>query len=408
MELLILGSTAIVGIVWASLAAYLLVIERRRATARRLVARALTALGSEALLALPLNERVDAVRRDLDQCTREMLMHAAADGATPVDSFDVLAAYMVERWAGGLERDAAAHHTARDKWRRITAFRILFRLDHPATLWLLARGIEEQDTELADAGLGLLGQSSDSRAMDILIEALKRQKHPAALVASHIEQSPLLISSRLCALLHDPDPVMRFWGATLLARYPDKPIEAELAPLANDQDPRVRKAALQTLGAVGGEAAVGCARARLDDPVAFVRAHAARALGGLGAIEHADAIARLLGDVDWWTRLAARESLESLGTDVWPVLVRCLADSDRFVRNGAAEVIQNLGVLDSLIVMEAASDSPAPSKVDLLRRIAAAGGVRFTDALVERHGERMRSRILALLNTIGLQHVEAA
>lgn len=408
MELLIYSAAIAAAVAWASLVGYLLAIERRRGTARRLVAQAVADLESEDMRALPLRDRIDAVRRLLDRCSREMLMHAAADPETPIDTFDVLAAYMVERWAGRLEQDAAAHHSARDKWRRVTAFRILFRLDHPATLWLLARAVEEQDTELADAGLGLLGRSSDSRAMDILIEALKRQKHPASLVASHIEQSPQLIANRLRTLLGDDNPAMRFWGATLLARYPDAAVEADLAPLASDLDPRVRKAALQSLAVVGSTLAIECALPRLNDPVSFVRAHAARALGELGAVEHGEEVARLLGDADWWTRLAAREALEALGNEVWPVLVRCLAHSDRFVRNGAAEVIQNLGILDSLIVMEAASDSPAPSKVDLLRRIAAAGGVRFTDSLVERSGARIGPRIRALLNSIGLQHVEAA
>ena len=68
------------------------------------------------------------------------------------------------------------------------------------------------------------------------------------------------------------------------------------------------------------------------------------------------------------------------------MLVRCLENQDKFVRNGAAEVFQNLGILDSLIVMEAASDDPSGSKIDLLRRIAAAGGARMTDSLVERAG----------------------
>jgi hypothetical protein len=107
-------------------------------------------------------------------------------------------------------------------------------------------------------------------------------------------------------------------------------------------------------------------------------------------------------------RLAARESLEMMGPDVWPVLMRSLNHPDRFVRNGAAEVFQNLGVLDSLIVMEAATDNPGAMKIDMLRRIADAGGVRFTDSLVERAGPVVGPRIRSLLATIGLQHVGAA
>jgi HEAT repeat protein len=139
-----------------------------------------------------------------------------------------------------------------------------------------------------------------------------------------------------------------------------------------------------------------------------VRAHAARALGELARTDLADRVAPLLGDADWWVRLAARESLEMMGSDVWPVLMRSLNHPDRFVRNGAAEVFQNLGVLDSLIVMEAATDNPGAMKIDMLRRIAAAGGVRFTDSLVERAGPIVGPRIRNLLATIGLQHVGAA
>ena len=145
----------------------------------------------------------------------------------------------------------------------------------------------------------------------------------------------------------------------------------------------------------------------LRDAAPFVRAHAARALGELDSIEAAAPIAELLGDSDWWVRNAAKQSLETLGGEVWPVLVRCLEHPDKFVRNGAAEVFQNLGILDSLIVMEAASDDPSHSKIDLLRRIAAAGGARMTDSLVERAGSAA-PRVRQLLATMGYEHAEVA
>ena len=80
---------------------------------------------------------------------------------------------------------------------------------------------------------------------------------------------------------------------------------------------------------------------------------------------------------------------------------------DRFVRNGAAEVVQNLGVLDSLIMLEAATTNPAGAKVAMLQRIAAAGGVRFTESLVERAGPVVGPRVRRLLDTMGLEHVGA-
>jgi HEAT repeat protein len=209
-------------------------------------------------------------------------------------------------------------------------------------------------------------------------------------------------------MLHDADPVVRLWAATLLGRYRDVDgLERDLATLADDEDPRVRKAAVQSLGQIGDTFAGVIALRLLHDPVAFVRATAVRALGKLGRDDLAEDVAALLGDRDWWVRFAAKESLESMGAEIWPVLVRLLDDPDRFVRNGAAEVFQNLGVLDSFIVMEAATDDPAGSKIDLLRRIALAGGLRLTDSLLERAGSALAPRVRHLLTTIGLEHVGA-
>jgi len=395
--------------VWAALSLHLLAIQRRRIATRQLIADAIALLEQSHVRKLSLAERIDRLRPIAAGASRELIMHATADRETPDPAFRALLGYLTDRWGlDTLLRDGSAHTSTRDRWRRITALRILYRSNHTAILDLLARAVDQTDVEVADAALTLLGSSHESRAMDILFDALRAQRHPASRIAMHIEQSPQLIGARLRANLGDRDPVIRLWCATLLARYPEQPIEAELASLTADADPRVRKAAIQTLGKIGDEIAAGRAVHLLTDPFAYVRAHAARALGELVRTDLADRVAPLLGDADWWVRLAARESLEMMGSDVWPVLMRSLNHPDRFVQNGAAEVFQNLGVLDSLIVMEAATDNPGAIKIDMLRRIAAAGGVRFTDSLVERAGPVIGPRIRNLLATIGLQHVGAA
>jgi HEAT repeat protein len=291
----------------------------------------------------------------------------------------------------------------------MTALRILGHLDQTLGLGLLARAVDEADEDIALVALAQLGRSNDPAAVTILIDALKRQLYPAARIAAQLDRSPQHLADRLRPLLDDADPVVRMWSATLLGRYPDVPgLERALAALAADADPRVRKAAMQSLGLIGDELATTTALRLLTDPAPFVRATAARALGMLDRPEHARDVTALLGDKDWWVRFAAKECLEMMGEEVWPVLVRLLDSPDRFVRNGAAEVFQNLGLLDSFILMEAASDEPAAAKIDMLRRITVAGGVRLTDSLVERAGAAMGLRVRQLLTTIGLEHVEAA
>lgn len=406
--ILIAASTGAL-LLWIGLAIHVFAVERRRAGARALLASALGTLQRDDVRRLTVEERAALLVDPFLGASRELIMRAAADRETPDEAFDPLAHYLAQRWGqDGLLRDASGHRSERDKWRRTAALKILCRSHHPERMNMLARAVEQQDAEVASVALALLGSSRDSRALDILFEALRSQRHPASRVAAHIEQSPLPIVDRLEPLLGDRDPVMRLWGATLMARCPDDHPEAELALLTQDPDPRVRKAAVQSLGTIGGgQTAVDCALRLLTDPEPYVRAHAARALGELGRTDAAGDVAGLLGDADWWARLAARETLELMGADVWPVLMRRLEDGDRFVRNGAAEVLQNIGVLDSLIVMEAATDNPAESKIAMLRRIAAAGGLRFTDALVERAGPIVGPRIRQLLTTMGLAHVGA-
>ena len=408
-QLLLTGST-VAAPFWAALSTHVLYVSRRRTDARSKVATILTTLQDDALRAAGTTAGVGAVKALLDTLSRDMILHTAADPETPGEDFDVLTAYMLNRWpVDDLLREATSHRRARDVWRRAAALRIAFRLRHPRAIDLLAAAVEEDDRDVAAVALALLETSTDARAVDIMIDALRAHRHSAARIATHLERSPVRPLDTYRRLLADADPIVRLWCAKLLGDYPDVPwVESELATLVDDPEPGVRKAAIESLGRVGDALAATAAVGLLDDPVAFVRAYAARALGDLDRSESAPAVAALLGDADWWVRHAAKQSLESMGADVWPVLVRCLDDTDRFVRNGAAEVFQNIGVLDSFIVMEAASDDPSQAKVELLRRIAAAGGTRLTDSLVERAGPKTGPRVRRLLETVGLEHVGAA
>jgi HEAT repeat protein len=407
LETILAGAFALAVLTWAALSLYILGVQRRRESTRATLTSALAALDqcSDA----PLPERLAAVRPLLAGSTRELVMHAASDRDLSASGFEALTALLAERWTtDSLVHDAASHASGRDKWRRITSLRILTRLEHPAAMDLLASAVDDTDVDVAACGLALLGRSSDPRAVDLLVGALASPRLSPSRVAVYIDQSPQHLGTRLTTLLSHANPVVRQWAATLLARYPDEPVEPQLAELTRDPDPRVRKAAVQTLGRIGGEDAGDHAIQLLGDPAAYVRAHAVRALGELGRIDQADRVSSLLGDGDWWVRLAARESREMMGPEVWPLLVRSREHSDKFVRNGAAEVMQNLGVLDSLIMLEAATDNPAGTKVAMLQRIAAAGGVRFTESLVERAGPVVGPRVRRLLDTMGLEHVGAA
>src|SRR4029079_12064454 len=135
-------------------------------------------------------DRIERLKPIAASASRELIMHAIANREIPDAAFRALLGYLTERCGlDALLRDAGAHATARDKWRRVTALRILFRSNHTAILDLLARAVDEPDTDVADVALSLLGASHEPRAMDILFDALRAQRHPASRVAMHIEQS---------------------------------------------------------------------------------------------------------------------------------------------------------------------------------------------------------------------------
>ena len=392
---------------WAALSAYILLVHRRRDATRDTLEAAHLTL--DRLRDATLDTRREALEPLFYHSSRELLMRCAAERHLSPDAFQTLVALLEDRWTlDSLIEDAAFHETMREKWRRVTALRILARLEHPRAVELLGRAVEDTDREVVECALALLGRSQDPAAIDRLLDAFTAVPAYASRIAVYLDQSPQPIGGQLSALLDDRRPVVRQWAATLLSRYPSDVDESRLAWLTNDADANVRKAAVQTLGQVGTDQAAACAVHLLADPVPFVRAHAARALGELGRADYAKRLATLLGDRDWWVRLAARESLELMGTEVWPVLVRCLDHPDKFVRNGAAEIVQNLGVLDNLIMLEAATDYPTRSKLDMLKRITDAGSVRLTESLVERAGPIVGPRVRKLLDSMGLERVGVA
>jgi HEAT repeat protein len=249
----------------------------------------------------------------------------------------------------------------------------------------------------------------DLKAADLLIGALKAGQYPPSRVATYLDRFPIALPAHLRPLLHHPDATVRYWGVTLLARHKQTPgLEPELIALTHDAAPLVRRAAIASLARVNVEAAVGAARPMLSDDVWYVRAHAARAIAEAENPDLAADIAPLLADREWWVRTAAKDALQRMGPEIWPALVPYLDHADHFAQNGAAEVLQNIGILDSLIVLEAATARPSQTKLDLLKKIASAGGSRMTEALLDRVDQHTRPRVRDLLASLGLETAGAA
>jgi len=292
----------------------------------------------------------------------------------------------------------------------VAALRILAQAAYPQVLALLDRALQDRDPMVNGAAVALLGRRREPAAVTLLVDALRAGRYSRSRIATALDQSPALTPVPLVPLLqHESGPV-RFWAATLLARFPGEGLDSRLGPLSEDPDANVRKAVVETLGVIGGHDAAAVAERLLDDSTWFVKAHAARALGQLGRADLAPRIVALLADPEWWVRLAAKQALESMGEAAWPALRRALDHPDRFARNGAAEVLQNAGAFDALLRRGRAAD-PTPEDVAVLRQLAEAGGSGMVTGLLERlpvgESPDERDRLRQLLRAAGVDLVAA-
>lgn len=331
----------------------------------------------------------------LERVPRRTIERHAADQATPIWVAQALAEHALERDPARLLREAASHRGERGRWRRIAALHIVCRSGHADLIPVLRRALRDDDRDVAAAAVSLLGTVPHPEAAALLVTALRTRLYVQSRVAARLDRFPLEVAELVAPLIRDADPASRFWGATLLARYGARPgVAAALVQLRTDPDASVRKAAIESLGRIGGPAAVEAARHLLRDPAWVVRAHAARALGGLARPDLAADVVPLLADRQWWVRAAAKDALVAMGPAAAPFVATLLDHDDRFARNGAAEVLQNLGVLDDLATRAGDHESPG---LPLLRKAAAAGGAVLASSIVARSSPAVSARIRALL-----------
>jgi len=344
----------------------------------------------------------------LSRLPRRRVERIASEIALPHDIDEVVCRHLLDRL--GIERvrrNSMAHRGERSRWSRIAALRVL-AFGRPAEAWdPIERALVDSDRELVAAAVTILGNMRDVRAAVLLVKALRVGRYSSSRIAAFLDRFPNDLSGLIQPLLRHPGTMPRYWGAVLMRRYPaaDGVVE-DLVRLTRDEEPLVRRAAVETLSLCGGDGARAAARALLKDEVWFVRAHAARAMGALRLHDDAPLVTPLLADREWWVRYAAKVGLEAMGTDAAPHLVPLLVDTDRFARNGAAEVLQNLGTFERLLAEEAAGPG-TPNRVELLRLLARAGGFRMSEAMVDRVAPEARGRAAALLASLGIERAEA-
>jgi hypothetical protein len=244
---------------------------------------------------------------------------------------------------------------------------------------LLQRGLRSDEPDVRIAAITALGSLGNRYewAVDGLIEGLAECIDDPVRVAAQLDRLAPRPGTRLAALLGHPNPVVRFYALRLLARYPAL-VRRHAPDLTRDRSPHVRAAALDALRDAASGEGLRCALHLLDDPHPLVRAYAARAASGIGGFATASFLVPLLSDGSWWVREAAREALVGVGRDVTTVVLPALDGEEAMLRDGAALVLQDVGLVDELVWEGTEPD------IRQLDRILAAGGRSLRDAAAER------------------------
>jgi HEAT repeat protein len=118
----------------------------------------------------------------------------------------------------------------------------------------------------------------------------------------------------------------------------------ELVRFVDHPDPEIRAAAFRALLKIGylPDEAEPAVIAALEDPVEFVRIHAARVARLLDVETALPLLWNVLDDRSWWVRRAAARSLAGLGDDGrWQLGIASAAHPDRYARDMAAQALRD-------------------------------------------------------------------
>lgn len=238
----------------------------------------------------------------------------AANVAVYTPVAEVFVEHALARW--GLANVLAAASEARpgtDRWQRISALCILSRAKTDSIHQLLFDALHDKDADVASSAAVFLGRLQDSRAAELLVMALRLHLHLPSFIARQLDNFKIPIDGLLEPLLDLDDAQVRYWAIILLARHGEGGrLHAQIARMAEDPDPMIRKAVVQTLGMLGASREALTVLKLLYDDIAFVRVHAVKALARFNRPDFAGSLVAMLGDPEWRVRLAAKEALSSM------------------------------------------------------------------------------------------------
>ncbi|MEW6731102.1 MAG: HEAT repeat domain-containing protein [Acidobacteriota bacterium] len=287
------------------------------------------------------------------ECLRDFLVEIAiglkGDALKPISE-----TYQALRFA---EEDIQAFQ--KSSWyRRADAAKRLGTMHCWSAIEVLTGALRDKDTEVRQAALCALTELGESRSLATVVLSLSSANGWQVLqVASKLRQLPLDLSYLLRELLQAAGPLRERREAVIkvvLELMADlgqrnewlnaRSARLAAAPFLNNESVDIRARAVRVFAALGVETndELELLLAKMADQSWEVRAVAAKALGQIGKEQAIPALIRMLTDEAWWVRHNAAHSLAQLGQLGLAALREQTEHTDRFARDIAKQVIEEL------------------------------------------------------------------
>ena len=212
--------------------------------------------------------------------------------------------------------------------------------------------LRDENAAVRLAAVESLGNLSDPRAVDALVQALKTDTDPrvreAAAEALGQIDSPRAVPGLIAALGSEKVSAVRAKIAWALGEIDDARAVEALGAAVRDPDAEVRRQVVWALGELESPAAVPLLIPALKDADVETRKHAAEALGEIASKDAIEALIPVTKDADAEVR---KEAVSALGNiedkRALPALEAAVRDANVEVRRQAVEAIGQLDDLKS-------------------------------------------------------------
>jgi len=279
--------------------------------------------------------------------------------------------------------------------------------------------LKDEDAAVRLAAVQSLGNLSDPRAVDALVQALKTDTDPqvreAAAEALGEIDSPRAVPGLIAALGSEKVGAVRAKIAWALGEIEDKRAVEALGGVVRDPDAEVRRQAVWALGELESAAAVPLLIPALKDADAETRKQAAWALGEIQSKDAVEALASVTKDADVEVRKQAvwalgniedkralpaleaavrdanaevrRQAIESIGEldelrSAPPALITALKDEDREVRKAAVEALGQLEDEEAVpAIIPLTKDADVEVKRAAVEALSSIGGARAVEVM---------------------------